>query len=164
MDTKKNSGLNTSLRSGVSYRASLGYLMGVSNFNYGAELGYTGYPDNTYSNGYNKLTYSGHTIDLLGVGKYNFSNTETGFFAVGKAGAAYVSQKTKANNFNKTQTAIKPELAVGLGYNMSRKVALDVTMSRIFAGQANPTGNSVNSATQVSSVNTLMAGITYNFS
>jgi outer membrane immunogenic protein len=165
MDTKKEGSYK--LRSGVAGRAAIGYLMGESNFNYGAELGYTGYPNNTYTEGGGKLTYSGHYVDLLGVGKYNFSQTQTGFFVVGKAGIAVVSQQTKVTgvfDFNKTKSAVKPELAVGGGYNVNKNVAVDVTLAHVFGSQANPYGDSESAATKVSSVNTLMAGITYNFS
>ncbi len=164
MDTKKAdvSGVSTKLRSGVAYRASLGYLMGEGNLNYGAELGYTGYPDNTYSGYGVKVDVSGRTVDLLGVGKYNFSETDTGFFLVGKAGAAVVSQKTTVKGFgptySKSKTAVKPELAVGAGYNVNKNVALDVTLAHVFGT------NSATSASEIASVNTLMAGVSYNFS
>jgi hypothetical protein len=171
MDTKQVNafGGGYKLRNGVAYRASLGYLMGEGNINYGAELGYTGYPTNKYS-GSTTATYSGHTVDLLGVGKYNFSDTDNGFFVVGKAGLARVYQRTKAsavgfaNSYSKNKTAMKPELAVGAGYNVNKNVALDVTFSHIFGAQANPDGNTEASVNKVSAVNTLMAGITYNFS
>ena len=160
MDTKKDNafGGGYKLRSGVAYRASLGYLTGEGNVNFGAELGYTGYPDNTYNGNGFKVTYSGHTVDLLGVAKYNFSETDTGFFLVGKAGAAVISQKTSAKGFgttySKSKTAVKPELAVGAGYNMNKNVALDVTLAHVFGTQTNPNANSESSATNIAAVNT----------
>ena len=173
MDTKKYSSggpfTSQKLRSGVSYRGALGYLMGEGNFNYGLELGYTGYPKNTY--GYYGVngTYTGYTVDLLGVGKYNFSDSDSGFFVVGKAGAALVSQKfdiadAGATYYKKTKTAVRPELAVGAGYNVNKNVAFDLTLSHVFGNQADPDAGSVSGATQISSVNTLLAGITYSFS
>lgn len=159
-----------SLRSGASYRAMLGYLFGTSgNLNYGLELGYTGYPKNTYSYYNAEGTYTGYMVDVLAVGKYNFDASESGFFVVGKVGAASVSQKYEitvsgVDYYSKTVTALKPELAVGAGYNINKNVSLDLTLSRVFGNQADPDARTIDEVTQVSSVNTLLAGITYNFS
>src|SRR5205085_7629661 len=81
MDTKKYSANDNpyssiSLRDGVSYRISGGYLWSQDNtFSYGAEIGYAGYPKNIYKSDWlsAKETYSGHYYDVLGVGKYNFT-------------------------------------------------------------------------------------------
>lgn len=173
MDTKNYSSGNNpfaseSLRSGVSYRGALGYLMASGKFNYGLELGYTGYPKNTYGLGGADIVYTGHTIDLLGVGKYNFSETDSGFFLVGKAGAAYVSQKTELTSsrtlYKKTVNGVKPELAVGGGYNVNKNVAIDLTLSHVFGKQTDPDAATASGATQIASVNTLLAGLTYSFS
>lgn len=175
MDTKKfSSGSNpytsVSIRRGVAGRVALGYLTGEGNFNYGLELGAASYPKNTYKDSNFGLTetYSGYMVDLLGVGKYNFSDSDNGFFVVGKAGAAYVSQKFKGAvpgvSVSKTKSAVKPEVAVGAGYNFNKNVAVDMTFSHVFAGQANPDASSLSGATKISSVNTLMVGLTYNFS
>lgn len=168
MDTEKTSSdtYGYQLRSGVSYRAALGYLMGEGQLNYGAELGYTGYPKNKYNSWLADVTYSGYYADVLGVGKYNLSTTDSGFFVLGKAGLAYVSQKTRTTGIysNTTKHAVKPELALGAGYNFNKKVAVDLTFAHVFGGQANPASTSTSAATRVSAVNTLMAGITYSFS
>ena len=162
---------NTSLRSGVTGRLALGYLTGEGNFNYGFELGATGYPKNTYKLSAFSLTetYTGYMVDLLGVAKYSFSDSDRGFFVVGKAGAAYVHQKFKGSITNvieitSTKSAIKPELAVGAGYNFNKNVAVDMTFSHVFAGQANPDATTWGGLTKVSSVNTLLVGLNYSFS
>jgi Outer membrane protein beta-barrel domain len=174
MDTQDFSSNNSpynsiSLRSGVSGRLALGYLTGAGHLNYGLELGATGYPKNTYKIGNFSETYTGYIADLLGVAKYNFSSSEDGFFVVGKAGAAYVNQKFKGSIGGSTvvsssKSAIKPELAVGVGYNVSKNLAFDVTYNHLFAGKADPAGATLSSATKISSVNTLLVGLTYSFS
>ncbi len=168
MDTKKVSNWNYNLREGLAYRLSAGYLFGESNFNYGLEAGYESYPNNTYDLSILNAKYSGSNVDVLGVAKYSFSPDATGFYVVGKAGAAYITQKTElsianVNVYNDTESAIKPEAAIGVGYDFTKNLGLDVSYSHIFAGQANPDGATENSVTQISSVNTLMVGLSYHF-
>lgn len=166
MDTDKTSIYNSNLRSGIAYRAGLGYLWGEDQYHYGLELGYTGYPSNQYTSSLVNIKYTGYYVDLLGVGKYNFTSSDEGFFVLGKAGLAFVSQRTHATGipYNKTQTALKPEVALGAGYNVNKNVAVDMTFAHVFGGQANPAATTDSAATRVSAVNTLMAGITYSFS
>ena len=122
------------LRSGVTYRVDAGYLFPVtSHLLLGAEVGYTGYPQNKYNQDgdfwlktkvHTRLNYSGHMFDVLGVAKYYFGNH---FNVFAKAGAADVYQKTSFNMyetgdkqqvvdsiaFTKKVNKILPEAAVG---------------------------------------------------
>lgn len=156
------------LNDGAAFRGAAGYLFG-DKFNYGLEVGVTGYPKNSYKStqyGYRE-TYSGFYTDLLGVGKYNFGNDDTGFFLVGKGGAAVVEQElqvTGSTNFKKSMHAVKPEFAVGAGYNVTKNLSVEATFSHVFGGRVDPNTNPAASLTRVSAVNTMMVGLTYNFS
>lgn len=169
-----------SIDRGLAYRLSTGYLWGQNNFNYGLEAGYSGYPQNKYTEGngnkYTEVngtveTYNGNYIDLLGVAKYNFSGSDHGFFVTGKAGMAYLTQKFEADfpaylntpAYKKTVTGYKPEVAVGTGYNFSQKVSMDLSYQHVFASEADPAGNTEEDVTKLSSVNTLLLGLTFHF-
>lgn len=160
------------LRDGLAYRLSAGYLFGeTNNVNYGLELGYASYAKNIYKTPIAfKETYQGYNIDLLGVAKYNFNVDGTGFYVVGKAGAAYVSQKftgsVTGTSVSETWTkhAYKPEVVAGLGYDFNKNIGMDVTYSHIFAGKADPMDTKIANAAKVSSVNTLLVGLSYHFS
>jgi len=178
------------LRHGVAYRIDGGYLFPVaSHFLLGAELGYTGYPKNQYKLGlghkiYSHLTYAGSMFDALLVAKYYIG---THFNMFGKAGAAYVSQKTSwdlynnnkgeasSNSFVKKSHKILPEVAVGLGYDFTPSLGVDVTYSHVFGKKPNFTNTAdihtgpdttglQNDLSQVASVNTVLVGLTYKFS
>lgn len=155
------------LNDGPAVRGAAGYLLGGDKFNYGLEVGFTGFPKNVYRSRYGyKETYSGFYTDLLGVTKYNFGNDGTGFFVMGKGGAAVVEQDllvTGSSNYKKSVHAVKPEFAVGAGYNVTKNLSVDVTFSHVFGGRVDPYNNPAGSLTRVSAVNTVMAGITYSF-
>lgn len=163
-----------SIRSGAAYRLAGGYLWGQDQLNYGVEAGYSSYPDNEYTvnvYGYSLTeTYKGHYIDLLGVAKYNFSsNSESGLYVIGKVGAALVSQKFEVSDnygyasYTDDKQEVKPEAALGIGYDFNKNVSLDLTFNHVFADQADPNG-SESDATQIASVSTLLVGLTYHFS
>ncbi len=167
MDTKDisthDSGFTSiHLRDGLAYRVSGGYLFGQSNLTYGLEMGYASYADNTYKT-YSYLAdrYTGSNVDLLAVAKYHFNPAATGFYVQGKAGAAYVMQENKVNvagyySYTDTEKQLKPELAVGAGYDINQHIGVDVSYSHIFADN-----NTL--STSIASVNTLMAGVSYHF-
>jgi len=80
------------LRNGVAYRADLGYLWAVDHDAYGFEVGYMGYPKNTYdiNNTHPSLVYKGYAADLLAVFQHNYDD---GWDVNAKLGAAYVRQQ-----------------------------------------------------------------------
>lgn len=178
------------LRSGIAYRVDAGYLFPVaSHFLLGAEVGYTGYPKNTYkldlgSKTYSHLTYSGDMFDALLVAKYYIGNH---FNVFGKAGGAYVSQKTSwdlynntpgeadSNSFIKKTHKILPEVAAGIGYDFTPSLGVDVTYSHVFGSKpvfnnaadihaGRDTSGLQKDLSKVASVNTVLVGLTYKFS
>jgi hypothetical protein len=174
-DTKQYAANNApystvNLRYGIAYRGAIGYLFGNDKWNYGFEAGYTGIPNNVYKSDIygNSETYTGFYADVLGVGKYNFIDSEAGFFITGKAGAAIVSQNLIVSGPHSKQKykqhKVKPEFAVGAGYNINKNLAVEITFSHVFGSKADPNAATVGGASRASPSNTLMAGITYNFS
>lgn len=183
------------LRSGVTYRVDAGYLFPVtSHLLLGAEVGYTGYPQNKYNQDgdfwlktkvHTRLNYSGHMFDVLGVAKYYFGNH---FNVFAKAGAADVYQKTSFNMyetgdkqqvvdsiaFTKKVNKILPEAAVGVGYDFTPAIGVNVTYSHVFGtkpkfvlpnsgNKAAFTKQIIGTAGKVASINTVMAGLTFKF-
>jgi len=146
------------LRNGVAYRVGFGYLFPVtSHLLLGAEIGYTGYPENNYNqDGYfsgttqihTRINYTGHLFDLLGVAKYYFGNH---FNIFAKAGIADVYQKTLVRFydidaahtvtdrmlFTKKINKILPEVAAGVGYDFTPSVGVNVTYSHVFGKKPN---------------------------
>jgi opacity protein-like surface antigen len=185
MDTKKYSANNNpynsvSLRVGPAFRVFGGNLWTENNVDYGFEAGYEGYPKNNYKlNAYPGVrvvqqSYNGSNIDLLALVKINFNSDtpEMGAFVLGKAGFLRLTQEfdgqlntpTGAAAYSSNAHAYKPEVVVGLGYNLSRNVSFDISYQHIFADQADPFTADASVASRISSVNTLMAGLTYHFS
>ncbi|MGD9153355.1 MAG: outer membrane beta-barrel protein [Gammaproteobacteria bacterium] len=172
---------------GFAARGSLGYLWAlpqVQNFQLGAELGYNYYPKNKYSIGTAprySWNYKGWNADLLAVGKYNFNNT--GFNIIGKAGAAYIRQKTTIVDTSPmgvevspaagsyTKKAVKPEAAIGVGYDINQNIGINLIYSHIFGSKPkNPTtviaGSPLANAkdyTKIASVDTILLNVTYHF-
>ncbi|MGD9109044.1 MAG: outer membrane beta-barrel protein [Gammaproteobacteria bacterium] len=172
---------------GFAARGSLGYLWAlpqIQNFQLGAELGYNYYPKNKHSIGKAPVyswNYKGWNADLLAVGKYNFS--DTGFNIIGKAGAAYIRQRTTivdtspigvevspaADSY--TKKAVKPEAAIGVGYDINQNFGINLVYSHIFGSRPkNPTtviaGSSLANAkdyTKIASVDTILLNATYHF-
>ncbi|ALA24729.1 hypothetical protein AVI51_01470 [Piscirickettsia salmonis] len=163
---------SASLR-GFAGRINAGYLWSQSSLNYGIELGYATYANNQYSalgkNGekYN-FTYKGYNIDLLGIAQYNFSPN---WNILAKAGVAYVSQTTSGSNefshvfANKSK--LLPEVALGLGYEFTNGIGLNLTASHIFGNQSTFAGNNnqtiKNNLNKVSPVDMVTVGVNYNF-
>ncbi len=167
-------------RGGFTYRVDAGYLFPVlPQFLVGPEVGYMDYANNktTYSfkdpDVYNdRYKYKGHTIDMLGVGKYYFAGTK--FNMIGKVGAAIVSQKLDFNQdgdepygpVSTKTTKVLPELAVGVGYDVTQMLGVDVTYSHVFGKTPktdNIDSNPLQPGQKVASINTILAGITYKF-
>ncbi|WP_159084810.1 outer membrane protein [Dongshaea marina] len=165
-------GLNQSSDSigGVAGGINIGILAGDTPFQYGAEMGYYTYADNTYN--YDSIPlnaqYKGNYFDLLGVGKYSFSS---GWNIFGKAGAAYVTQKLNANadGFNvidDTQHKILPKVALGVGYDFTSNWSANLQFSQVFGHKAPQfKGNITNLSDydKVASVQMLTLGVAYRF-
>ena len=172
---------NVVLTDGISYRLSAGYISMHQSFNYGFELGYAGYPNNTYSFSFPTLPaegvqqYQGYVIDCLGVLKLDLNSVlNHDIYLLGKTGVARVSQtfngRSAALNtvftFNKTVNQFEPEVVGGIGYSVNKNFDINLNYHQIFAGSADPVANPVdnsNKLTQISSVHLLMAGVTYYF-
>lgn len=172
-------GWSYKLRKGASARGYLGYMWAiqqVQNLQLGAELGYIYYPKNKYSlstaNGTDSWEYKGYTIDLLGVGKYNFG--DSGFNALLKAGGAWVNQKLTvsnpagivANNLGDSKSGVKFELAGGLGYDINQNVDVNVIYAHIFGskpGHVSDSNVSKDNMNKIATVSTIMATIAYHF-
>ena len=161
---------------GFAYRLHGGYLIGNNDgLQYGAELGFAKYDDNKYNLGEYESTgrdaeykYQGFYIDFLGVIKYNFS--KSGISVFGKAGAASVDQKTKisvappSNEGHKTKWL--PKVAVGVGYNISDQLVVDLTCSYVLGTMPVKLDvparyKTVDDINRVASVKTIMLGIAY---
>lgn len=164
-DTMKSFGNYSENLRGFAGRGYLGYLFG-EDFKYGAELGFSLYPDNKYSAGAANWKYSGYNFDLLAILKYNFSN----FNIFGKAGGAFVSQKFDFDNnsraifYNTTKNKLLPEIAVGLGYDFKRNFGIDITYSHIFGEKLDYNNlRTWDDWSPAVSVNMLTLGLTYHF-
>ncbi len=154
---------------GVAYRAEMGYLWAKAHDQYGLEIGYMGYPKNTYDINYvtPTLVYKGYTTDLLVVLKHNYNS---GLNIFGKIGAAYVDQRLinpQANNASAPDTSVNgksifrrnakilPEVALGLGYNLTQHIGIDLSANYVFAGSSGQdlaTANQAEDANKVASV------------
>ena len=172
-----------SLRDGLAYRISAGYLVGLDEFNFGGELGYAGYPKNTYSFSFPSLpasgvqSYKGNTLDLLGVLKLNLKKiVHHDVYLMGKGGIAFVNQTFNGQStaldtvfaLNTTVRHFEPELVGGVGYLLGKNIDLNVSYHHVFtSGSANPFADPVvdqNLLTQLSVVDLLLVGIAYHFS
>lgn len=162
------------LRDGVAYRINMGYLWAFGHDQYGGEIGYMGYPKNTYNidNISPSLDYKGHTVDLLIVLKHNYNNGGNVF---AKAGAAYVTQKLSNpqptnpsymsvgnQSIFGTSHKILPEVALGAGYNLSQHIGVDFSVHYVFAGSSGQDlaiANSAGDANRVASVAAAFLGL-----
>lgn len=173
---------NVSLRQDIAYRLSAGYLWSHKLFNYGAELAFAGYPQNTYSFNFPSLpangveNYKGNAIDLLGVLKLSLNSLiHRDVYLLGKAGIAGITQTFDGQSvafdtvfaLNKTVWQVQPEVAAGIGYKFCKNIDINLSYHRIFAGQADPFADATVATgllTKPSTVSLLLAGIAYHFS
>ncbi|MBX9704655.1 MAG: hypothetical protein K5Q00_00240 [Gammaproteobacteria bacterium] len=183
--TTTGSALNTTytgdqLRQGVTYRGDLGYLWTFDHNQYGLELGYMGYPKNNYdlgdvngANGKKTLVYKGSTIDALIVLKHNYDNNIN---IAAKFGAAQVTQKlenaqaTDIQIGNQTifmrRSAVLPEVALALGYDLTPNVGIDLGANYVFGGSSGQnlaTASTAQDADKVASVAAGFAGVYVQF-
>lgn len=158
--------------------AHVGYLAQVSEyFLLGAEVGYQYLPNTRYTfdqtsagvttNGIS-VKYSDYLFNLLAVGKY-YVNNQFNVFA--KAGIAYVNQKITLSQAaspnlvsNPSSEKIKPQIAVGLGYNVTPNVEVTAQYSRVFGDTVEAVSNLNNlKATNIPSSNSYLVGANYYF-
>ncbi len=155
---------------GTAWRASGGHLWGDNNFNYGIEAGLGYFPHATMEEDIffikDTLDYSGYSADLLGVLKYTFNS---GFDLFGKAGLAYLNQKSTAKSslnsygmdiyarHSMDGSKIGPELAIGLGYQFTPAWEASLTESTVFIS------NKISQNNAVATTNTLLFGLSYHF-
>ena len=179
--TNDNPYNKVSLKNGLAYRLSAGALIDKNLIHYGLEFGYAGYPQNNYTFSFPSLLasgeqkYTGHYVDLLGVVKYDLTDLLIwNFYLTGKAGVAYVTQKYSGHaqalgtlfELSNTVYGYEPDLALGVGYNFTKNLSLDVNYQHIFGNHADPDADPAaeqNDLTQISAVNTLLIGISYHF-
>ncbi len=160
---------------GVAGRLAIGYDF---NENFGIELG-----GMKFSNADVKLSFSrpimGSTvrartqlkafaIDLLAKGVLPLTSD---FYVYAKGGVAYVnleadskatvtlpSGRTATIKDDDSENKFRPELAVGVGYNITDNVMIDVSVSRIFGK------SKLFSSDYIPDLDTAMVGLTYRFS
>ncbi len=170
-----------SLRQGMAYRVSAGHLWSHKIFNYGGELGFTGFPKNSYSFNFPSLpasgieNYKGNTVDLLGVLKLNLNSmVHRDVCLFGKGGIAAIGQTFNGQSaafdtvfaVNKTVWQVQPEVAAGIGYLFGKDMDINLSYHHVFAGQSDPGADStvaIGRLTQPSTVGLLLAGIAYHF-
>ncbi len=159
------------IREGAAGRIYGGYLWQVSNFLVGGEAGYTKYQDNKYKVNFGPAsidwTYTGSTIDLLGVAKYVFNS---GFNAFGKAGIAITQQKvdisaTGLGSQSKSKSAVLPEVAFGVGYDWTQQFSTNITYAHSFGNEPSTpdTATDLDDMDTVASVDTLLVNAEYHF-
>lgn len=168
------------LRSGVSYRGDLGYLWTFDHNQYGLEMGYMGYPKNTYdlgdsdgANGKETLVYKGSTVDALIVLKHNYDNNMN---IAAKVGAAYVTQKLQnaqaadiqisGQSIFMTRSAVLPEVALALGYDLTPNVGINLGANYVFGGSKGQNladASTAQDADKVASVAAGFAGVYVQF-
>ena len=147
---------------GLTYRLYGAYLFAFgSNWLVGPEVGYLGYPKNTYDFGWYKANYQGYTIDALLNATYQ---TMVNWYFTGKLGIGMVNQTLNVDGGDSTnKSKILPELGVGLGYQFTPQLALDFSFSELFGGKADPVATNADDRTEVSSVGNLALGLSYWF-
>ncbi|AKP74113.1 OmpA-like transmembrane domain protein [Piscirickettsia salmonis] len=156
---------------GLAGSINAGYLWNKGALNYGFELGYSTYANNQYTavsvgKKYN-FTYSGSSLDLLGVVQYNI-NPNWNIF--GKAGLSYVSQKTTGDGILSlaadSKSKMRPKFALGAGYGFDNGIGLNVMASHTFGTKPQVSNNIISikdDVNKVAPIDMITVGITYNF-
>lgn len=160
----------TQKNTGFSYRVSGGYLFNIThNFKIGPELGYFGYPKDTYTHPNVTFELKGYSVDLFANARYTFDNRLYGFV---KGGIAYTQQKlTMSNpvspnqNLSNTQSKFLPALEVGLGYKINQNMSLDTSYHRVFGDADVLNDGNLNSLSdaKIGPVSAWLIGFNYNF-
>lgn len=151
--------VNGDKENGFGFRLGAGY-----DFNQyvAAELGLAKYANAEIDvAGFEEAKVKPFAIDLLVKGTYALSDD---FFVYGKTGIAYVNVNyNSSNNFFEDDKSdnkhfLRPELALGAGYNVNENVAVDASYSRIVG-----TGDVQNTPDYLPNLDLLAVGITYKF-
>lgn len=151
---------------GLAAGLDIGYLWEQEKLEYGAEFGFDTYAENSYKLDDQNSKYKGYNFDLLSVVKYKF-NPQWSLF--GKAGIAYVNQKTTGDtkkNLNDNNKEIKPKAAFGVGYNITENLEINAEYSHVFASTPNKlTDRNVtkDNYNEIASVDMLTIGTKYSF-
>lgn len=161
---KANENLSTQAL-GLAGQTAMGYLWHHTNIQYGPELEFVAYNNREIHNAVFQASYSGYHGSLLGVLKNNINNH---WHVEGKAGIAYVFQQFSSTFIpTNTQKKILPELALGLGYNLTPKVSTNLTASWIFGNKPialnGAPGQLNNDLNKASPIGTLILNINYSF-
>lgn len=171
------------LRESVPCRLSVAYLQSQQGLSYGVESGYAWGMDNQYDFSFPDLPaagsqkYKARYVDLLGVIHIDLRPlflTE-GLYWVGQLGVARITQHFQGEaaalgttfGLQRDLTQNKLEMATGFGYHWGSNMGLDLMYRHVFAGRADPFADSVTnqkSLLEISSVNTLLFGLSYYFS
>lgn len=153
---------------GGAGRLSVGHLWGDNNFNYGLETGLMYYPHadmDSFIFADTTTTYKGYNFDILGVIKYTF---DSGFSLFGKAGGAYVHQNATSSldisvdgisvstSTSASGSRVAPEVALGVGYQLTSNLGLNLTADTVFAGTPS-------ASNPVATTNSLLLGLAYRF-
>ena len=165
LDTDKN--INTANHSigGFGYGIRGGYEAAVSGpWSIGLEAGYINLGDSTFGVNPTQRKIEQQGGDLLATATYHFDN---GLNIFGKAGGAYISQKTTLAGVNLgSKDKFLPELAAGMGYDVNKNVTLTATVNHIFGDSVNATtiANTavITPVTSVASSTSVLAGIKFN--
>jgi opacity protein-like surface antigen len=168
----------THAQSNFAARVHLGYLFKAGDrFLVGPEVGYNylgdtkyTYTDDTYKANYAKA--SDYSFDLLGVGKYYVTQNLDLF---GKAGIAVITQKAtfegtpvakgKVLSYTNNKTKVLPEVAAGVGYDVTKNIETTVTYAHAFGQDLSSVQKSQQATfgNDIPSYNTVLVGVDYTF-
>ena len=115
---------------GVNGRIGIGYLTKYNKkISYGVEAGLMKYAKYTHKERTYTETLSGYSCDLLGVVKYKLNKKYNAF---GKTGVSYMRQGYYSKLITVKTKDYRPELQLGLGYKLSKKMEASVSYSVVY--------------------------------
>ncbi len=130
-------------KGGFTVYGYVGYLWSFSkmpSLKLGLEGGYNYIQDTTYILNEQKWVYSGYAINLFGVVHYNIAGS--GFFLLGKAGVAFVSQNLEMTGYGDSKSDLRqkflPAVGAGLGYDFTKNFEANITVTHIQGTRADP--------------------------
>ena len=144
----------------TGYTIRGGYVVPVQEkLKVGLEGGYLELGQSTFGVDPWLYTIKQHGGDLLAVVDFAVG---THFSLIGKAGAAYVTQKQTLGDLDLGDAnGIKPELAGGFAVNFNKNIALTATASHIFADEIN--SDTTDPVNTIASSSSLLAGFKVTF-
>ncbi|OLQ88349.1 hypothetical protein BIY22_09295 [Vibrio panuliri] len=156
--------LSYGIQSGILFDSSMS-----EKFKYGVEIGYTSYATNKYKIDDFSMDYDGYNVSLLGVLKYQLSDS---FGVVGKFGGAYTAQEVDLNKVVKVkESEILPKVALQVAYDVSDNITLTVGFEHIFGDEIDTFKKGsdlsdeslIKGSKKIASVSTMNIGVAYNF-